>query len=166
MSGFADFREETTKLILGKNCRAIAEKRVACIQSLSGTGALRVGGIFINRFMAGRTIHLPSPTWGNHNAIFKQAGVPAKTYKYINSKMGLDFDGMISDLKKAADGDIVLLHSCAHNPTGVDPTMAQWKIIADVMQSKKMIPFFDSAYQGYASGSLEVPPTLTRLFTT
>jgi len=154
MSGYAAFKEETTKLILGKSARSITEKRVAVIQSLSGTGALRTGGIFIQRFMAGRTIYLPTPTWGNHNAIFKNAGVPIKQYRYINKQMGLDFDGMIADLKGAPDGSIILLHACAHNPTGVDPTMAQWKIIADTMQAKNMIPFFDSAYQGYASGDL------------
>ena len=103
MSGYAAFKEETTKLILGKSARSITEKRVAVIQSLSGTGALRTGGIFIQRFMAGRTIYLPTPTWGNHNAIFKNAGVPIKQYRYINKQMGLDFDGMIADLKVSPD---------------------------------------------------------------
>jgi len=106
MSGYAAFKEETTKLILGKNARSLAEGRVATIQSLSGTGALRTGGIFIERFMKGRTIFLPSPTWGNHNAIFKNAGVPAKQYRYISKQMNLDFDGMIADLKVATQHPI------------------------------------------------------------
>lgn len=113
MSGYAAFKEETTKLILGKSARSIAEKRVAVIQSLSGTGALRTGGIFIQRFMAGRTIFLPTPTWGNHNAIFKNAGVPIKQYRYINKQMGLDFDGMIADLKVTYTPTLQLLVSRA-----------------------------------------------------
>jgi len=129
---------------------------VVSIQSLSGTGALRLGGEFIAKFLPGRTIYISDPTWGNHKAVFSNSGLKHKDYRYFNAKtLGLDFEGFVEDLKKAPEGSVILLHACAHNPTGVDPTQEQWKILADVIKSRNQVPFFDCAYQGFATGSLE-----------
>lgn len=105
------------------------------------------------------------PTWGNHLSIFSAAGVPAKTYRYWDAKnRRLDITGLLEDLTAAPEGSVVLLHACAHNPTGVDPTQDQWKQIARVMKSRKQLPFFDSAYQGFATGSLEEDAWAIRYF--
>ena len=101
-------------------------------------------------------IYVSDPTWGNHTGIFKTAGLEVRTYRYFDKKtMGLDFNGMIADLRKATPGSCVLLHTCAHNPTGVDPTLDQWKEIAKVCRENALYPFFDTAYQGFVSGDLD-----------
>jgi len=155
IDGLKELQVESAKLMLG-DFYAKNPKSVVSIQSLSGTGALRIGGEFINKFLPGRTIYISDPTWGNHKAVFTSSGLKHKDYRYFNSKtLGLDFEGFIEDVKNAPDGSIILLHACAHNPTGVDPTQEQWKAIAEVLKSKKHVPFFDCAYQGFATGSLE-----------
>jgi aspartate/tyrosine/aromatic aminotransferase len=108
----------------------------------------------------------PNPTWANHAAIFKKAGLTTAQYRYFKPETkGLDFDGMLEDLGAGIKpGDIVLLHSCAHNPTGVDPTMEQWEAIANLVKSKEAIPLFDCAYQGYATGDLSTDAASVRLF--
>ena len=98
---------------------------------------------------------MSSPTWANHNQIFSNVHLPLKSYPYFSRETcNLDFDGMISAIQAAPNGSIILLHACAHNPTGVDPTQDQWKKIAEVMKQNHHFPFFDTAYQGFASGSL------------
>ena len=101
------------------------------------------------------SIYLSSPTWANHNQIFTNVHLPIKNYPYFSAKTKmLDCDGLLGALKSAEQGSIILLHACAHNPTGVDPTEDQWKQIAEVMRERKLFPFFDCAYQGFASGNL------------
>ncbi|KVH93908.1 Aminotransferase, class I/classII, partial [Cynara cardunculus var. scolymus] len=105
---------------------AIQENRVATVQCLSGTGSLRVGGEFLAKHYHERTVYIPQPTWGNHPKIFTLAGLSVKSYRYYDpATRGLDFQ----DLGNAPSGAIVLLHACAHNPTGVDPTIEQWEQI-------------------------------------
>ncbi|KAI3433584.1 hypothetical protein D9Q98_003395 [Chlorella vulgaris] len=163
IEGLAAFNKATMELLLGADSPAIKEQRVACLQSLSGTGSLRVGAAFIAKFMPGTTVYISRPTWGNHKNIFSDAGVEWKEYSYFDAEtVGLDFDGMLADLEAAPDGSVVLLHGCAHNPTGVDPTQEQWVKIVDLLQKKKHLPFIDSAYQGFASGSLEQDAFLPR----
>lgn len=164
--GFGDFSAASTKLILGKDCPAIAEGRAFGIQSLSGTGCLRIGADFLHRQLNATTVLLSDPTWGNHNLIFKHAGYSEiKKYRYWNGeKCELDIEGMLEDLGSAPEGAVVILHACAHNPTGIDPTKEQWKRIADVVEAKKLIPFFDSAYQGFASGDLDADAWAVRYF--
>jgi len=101
-------------------------------QTISGTGALRIGGAFVARHYPGsKIIYLPNPTWGNHIPLFKDSGLEVRQYRYFDKKtVGLDFEGLKEDLKNAPEGAVVLLHACAHNPTGVDPTQAQWKEIS------------------------------------
>jgi len=165
MQGLAEFNEATRKLLLGDASKAVADGRVATVQSLSGTGSLRVGAAFIAKFMPGAAVYLPNPTWGNHKNIFADAGAAWKEYRYYDkATIGLDLEGMIADLNAAPAGSVICLHGCAHNPTGVDPTKEQWSAIADAVEANELVPFFDVAYQGFASGSLEEDAYAPRLF--
>jgi aspartate aminotransferase len=141
-------------LAYGSDSSAIKDDRLVITQSISGTGALRIGGEFLARFYpSGKRIFIPTPSWANHNAVFKDSGLEVEKYRYYNKDtIGLDFDGMLADLKAAPEESIVLLHACAHNPTGIDPSEDQWRKISDVVKEKRHYPFFDMAYQGFASG--------------
>ncbi|TKA56092.1 hypothetical protein B0A55_11982, partial [Friedmanniomyces simplex] len=160
IGGLADFTSASQKLILGKSSPAISDKRVVTLQTVSGTGAVHLGALFLSKFYTPSTpdakaIYCSSPTWANHNQIITNVHLPMKSYPYFSKETkGLDFDGMYNAIEKAPEGSIVLLHACAHNPTGVDPTQDQWKKIAQLMREKHHFPFFDCAYQGFASGSL------------
>eukprot|EP00566_Odontella_aurita_P010146 CAMPEP_0113546876 /NCGR_PEP_ID=MMETSP0015_2-20120614/12047_1 /TAXON_ID=2838 /ORGANISM="Odontella" /LENGTH=436 /DNA_ID=CAMNT_0000447375 /DNA_START=54 /DNA_END=1364 /DNA_ORIENTATION=- /assembly_acc=CAM_ASM_000160 len=140
--------------------------RIAGVQSLSGTGACRVGGKFFANFLPeGTRIYIPTPTWGNHIAIFREAGLDVQRYRYYDrSTNGLDYDGMMEDLKNAPEGSVILLHACAHNPTGCDPSLEQWRGVSDLIREKSHHVFFDSAYQGFASGDAEKDASALRLF--
>ena len=156
ITGVPKFTQAAATLAYGQTSSAITENRVAITQSISGTGALRIGGEFIKRFYPSKKIYIPTPSWANHNAVFKDSGLEVVKYRYYNKEtIGLDFDGMIDDLKSAPEGSVVLLHACAHNPTGIDPTQTQWTQISDVMKEKNHYPFFDMAYQGFASGDID-----------
>jgi len=130
---------------------------------------VHLGALFLARFYkvagANRTVYLPNPTWGNHNQIISNVGLPIATYPYFDKQTrGLAFDGMVQALRDAPERSIILLHPCAHNPTGVDPTQEQWRDIAAVMKEKKHFPFFDCAYQGFASGDLDRDASAMRYF--
>ena len=157
ITGVPKFTQAAATLAYGQTSPALKENRVAVTQSISGTGALRVGGEFLARFYPfGKRIYIPTPSWANHNAVFKDSGLEVVKYRYYNKDtIGLDFDGMIDDLKAASEGSIVLLHACAHNPTGIDPTEMQWRQISDVVKERNHYPFFDMAYQGFASGNID-----------
>ncbi|KAK6623297.1 Aspartate aminotransferase, mitochondrial [Polyplax serrata] len=123
---------------------------------ISGTGSLRIGGVYLAKFFPGsKDIYLPTPTWGNHIPIFKNSGLNIKHYRYYDPKTcGLDFQGAVEDISKIPPNTIVLLHACAHNPTGVDPKPEQWNELSNLFKEKKLFPFFDMAYQGFASGDV------------
>lgn len=162
--GYQPFVETAQKLILGENSQALKDKRVASLQTLSGTGALRIGFDFVRKFIPG-PVYVSRPTWGNHNSIIAVCGLQVREYPYWDQKKrGLDFEGMVNCLETAPSGSIILLHSCAHNPTGCDPTEDQWKKIADVCLKRNLVPFFDSAYQGFASGDFEKDAFSIRYF--
>ncbi|CAO2816898.1 unnamed protein product [Amaranthus hypochondriacus] len=165
IEGLAAFNKATAELLFGANNAVLKEQRVATVQSLSGTGSLRLAAALIERYFPGAKVLISSPTWGNHKNIFNDARVPWSEYRYYDPKtVGLDFEGMIADIKAAPEGSFILLHGCAHNPTGIDPTPEQWEKIADVIQEKGHFPFFDVAYQGFASGSLDEDASSVRLF--
>ncbi|CAI9092636.1 OLC1v1027936C1 [Oldenlandia corymbosa var. corymbosa] len=180
IEGLAAFNKVTAELLFGTDNQIILQKKkrksvidvcvfcslkVATIQGLSGTGSLRLAAALIERYFPGAKVLISSPTWGNHKNIFNDARVQWSEYRYYDpNTVGLDFNGMIADIKAAPDGSFILLHGCAHNPTGIDPTPEQWEIIADVIQEKNHIPFFDVAYQGFASGSLDTDASSVRLF--
>lgn len=142
--------------------------QVVSFQTISGTGAVHLGALFLSKFYPRSTsqaVYFSSPTWANHNQIFANVHLPMKTYPYFSTQTkGLDFSGMKSVIEEAPDGSIMLLHACAHNPTGVDPTREQWKELAAIIHAKKHFPFFDCAYQGFASGDLENDAWAVRYF--
>ena len=164
--GLETFSSAATSMLLGENCVAIKEGRAFGAQALSGTGALRNGAEFLARISGLRCAYYSDPTWGNHGLIFKNAGfTDLRKYRYWDAQRKcLDFDGFIEDLENAPAKAVIILHACAHNPTGVDPTKDQWKKIAEVIERKNLFPFFDCAYQGFASGSLDTDAWSVRHF--
>ncbi|GBB83659.1 hypothetical protein RclHR1_10360004 [Rhizophagus clarus] len=154
ITGLASFTKEAALLAYGENSEPLKEGRISVTQSISGTGALRIGGVFLSRFYPHKKkIFIPTPTWGNHAAVFKDSGLEIEQYRYYDkSTNGLDFNGLIEDIKKAPENSIFLLHACAHNPTGVDPRPPQWDQISEIIKERKHFAFFDMAYQGFASG--------------
>ncbi|XP_025226563.1 aspartate aminotransferase, mitochondrial isoform X2 [Theropithecus gelada] len=129
-------------------------RKFVTVQTISGTGALRIGASFLQRFFKfSRDVFLPKPSWGNHTPIFRDAGMQLQGYRYYDPKTcGFDFTGAVEDISKIPEQSVLLLHACAHNPTGVDPRPEQWKEIATVVKKRHLFAFFDMAYQGFASG--------------
>ncbi|XP_059179795.1 aspartate aminotransferase, cytoplasmic [Centropristis striata] len=169
--GLPDFRSSASKIALGDDSSAIQENRVGAVQCLGGTGALKMGAEFLRRFYNGNNntktpVYVSAPTWENHNAVFANAGFEdVRPYKYWDAaRRGLDLDGFLGDLESCPEHSIFVLHACAHNPTGTDPTQRQWMQIAEIMMRRKLFVFFDSAYQGFASGSLEKDAWAVRYF--
>jgi len=164
MVGEKAFVDLALKFVYGDDSVPLQEGRVAGVQSLSGTGGLRIFGEFLARF-GHKKIYVPNPTWGNHKAIFTNAGLEVKQYRYYDSASSdLDFDGLMEDLANIDEGTVVLLHACAHNPTGMDPTPEQWNDISAIMSKRKLFPFFDCAYQGFASGNAPEDAAAIRAF--
>ncbi|KAJ9082934.1 aspartate transaminase aat1 [Entomophthora muscae] len=164
--GLADFTKGAKILAFGENSRVVKENLVSSTQTISGTGALRIGGAFLQRFYPhGKKIYLPTPTWGNHIPIFKDSGLEVAHYRYFDkATIGLDINGMLSDIKAMPKNSIVLLHACAHNPTGVDPTKEQWHEISEAVKAGGHFAFFDMAYQGFASGDINKDAYALRYF--
>jgi aspartate aminotransferase len=164
ITGVPEFTKPAALLAYGPNSSAL--DRVVITQSISGTGALRIGGAFLERFYPGaKKIYIPTPSWANHAAVFKDSGLAVEKYRYYNKDtIGLDFEGMVADIKAAPKGSIFLLHACAHNPTGVDPTPEQWKEISNAVKAGEHYAFFDMAYQGFASGDTDKDAFALRYF--
>ncbi|GAA5891350.1 hypothetical protein JCM6882_004666 [Rhodosporidiobolus microsporus] len=164
IAGLPSFVSATSKLIFGEDSPAIKEGRVVSIQTISGTGANHYGGEFLSHFYepwAGKSkeekiIYLSNPTWANHKPLFSSCGLTPVDYPYYDpATIGLAFPKYLDFLRSAPEQSVFLLHACAHNPTGVDPTREQWAEIAKVFKEKKHFAFFDCAYQGFASGDLD-----------
>jgi aspartate aminotransferase len=168
ITGYPEFTAAAARLLLGPDCAALKEGRVASVQTISGTGANHLGALFLNRFYkwdGPQQIYLSDPTWANHYAIFKNVSVNPLNYPYYDPRtIGLDIEGFLSSLRNASPRSVFLLHACAHNPTGVDPTPEQWNKIADVFLEKNHFAFFDCAYQGFASGDLDRDASAVRYF--
>ncbi|KAK4784313.1 hypothetical protein SAY86_018681 [Trapa natans] len=165
MGGSLNMVQETLKLAYGENSELIKDKRIAAVQSLSGTGACRLFADFQKRFCPDSQIYIPVPTWANHHNIWRDAQVPQRTYHYyLPETRGLDFAALMDDVKNAPNGSFFLLHACAHNPTGVDPTEEQWQEISYQFKVKGHFAFFDMAYQGFASGDPEKDARSIRIF--
>ncbi|XP_018790685.1 PREDICTED: aspartate aminotransferase, mitochondrial-like [Bactrocera latifrons] len=164
--GIPDFYNKAIELALGKDSERLKGKHNATTQSISGTGALRIGAAFLSKFWQGnREVYVPTPTWGNHVPIFEHSGLPIKKYRYYDPKTcGLDVQGVFEDISKIPEKSIVLLHACAHNPTGVDLSLEQWKELSQLIKKKNLFPFFDMAYQGFASGDVDRDAQAVRIF--
>jgi len=166
INGNKDFVQAASRLILGGENPVFQENRCALMQSISGTGALFIGGLYLyNYYSKDATVYIPKPSWGNHRNIFTNIGFTVKEYEYYDpSTIGLNIEGMLESLRNAPNRSIIILHACAHNPTGIDPKPDQWKRILDVIKEKNHFTFFDSAYQGFASGDLDKDAYDMRLF--
>lgn len=165
IDGQEKFNRLSRELLFGAQSQAVQQKRIVTSQTISGTGSLRIGAEFIATYLRVPAVYVSKPTWGNHVTIFQKAGVQVREYPYWCAKTrGLDFQGMTAALAGAPAGSVVLLHACAHNPTGVDPTQQQWQALAQLMQERQLIPYFDSAYQGFATGNIEGDAYGIRLF--
>lgn len=158
IQGYQQFLDAASKVILGENSAAIKEGRVVSVQAVSGTGALHIAAKFIKKFysVTSSTVYLSAPTWANHFQVFETQGLNVASYAYWDAATkSLDIEGYLRDINAAPDGSVFLLHACAHNPTGLDPTREEWVRILEAIKQKNHLPIFDSAYQGFASGSLE-----------
>ncbi|MGP1947650.1 MAG: amino acid aminotransferase [Arsenophonus sp. NC-PG7-MAG3] len=153
ISGIAEFASVTQTLLFGNNHPIIAQNRARTLQALGGTGALRIASEFIAKQTSAQRIWITKPTWPNHKNIFKAANLISCYYNYYDpEKHNLDFAGMLISLEDAKPGDILLLHGCCHNPTGIDPTPEQWEILSTLAAEKNLLPVFDFAYQGFGKG--------------
>ena len=153
MTGEPVYCAQVQNLLFGEGHEIINSKRAATAQCPGGTGALRVAGDYLNFVHPDAKIWLSNPTWANHNTIFAAAGLECKKYAYRDPKTnGLDFDAMYESIKKIPKGDVILLHGCCHNPTGIDPTPEQWAKIGDLLVAQGVLPLVDFAYQGLANG--------------
>ncbi|MGF1682380.1 amino acid aminotransferase [Photobacterium minamisatsumaniensis] len=151
--GTAEYGLAVQQLLFGADSPIISSKRALTAQAPGGTGALRLAAEFIKRQLGDAKVWISNPTWANHNGVFAAAGLETVQYSYYNAETkDMDFDAALADLAKAAPGDIVLLHGCCHNPTGIDPVVEQWQQLATLCKEKQLLPMFDFAYQGFASG--------------
>lgn len=165
IGGIKEYWELAIKLMVGNEWFSSHKDNVTGIQTLSGTGALKIASDFIAKFLPGTEVLISKPSWGNHKAIFSNSGLKTSEYRYWDAKnLALDINGMLEDLDKAPNGSLIILHACAHNPTGVDPTQEQWSQIYEVIKRKGHLALFDSAYQGFASGDLEKDAFAVRFF--
>ena len=185
IEGDTEFIQKAIQFAYGTDIVQSPDTYIAAVQTLSGTGACRIGGHFLQQFVPKNNsnndnhnnhsdedhttnapaIYIPVPTWGNHWKIFNECGLQTMPYRYYDSSTNqLDFNGLMEDIQQAPDRSIILLHACAHNPTGCDPTPDQWIQIANVMAAKQHVCFFDSAYQGFASGNAEADAWSIRYF--
>lgn len=151
--GTPEYGRLVRELLFGKDSEVIAHDRARTVQGPGGTGSLRIGADFLKQQNVTTKVWISDPTWANHFQVFGKAGIETAKYKYYDATThGLDFEGMKASLKSANAGDAVLLHACCHNPTGIDPTPAQWEELAKLVAELKLIPFFDFAYQGFGNG--------------
>ena len=153
MDGLPAYRSAIQTLLFGAEHPALKEGRIATIQTVGGSGALKVGADFLKTYFPNSEVWVSDPTWDNHVAIFSGAGFKVHTYPYFDPKsLGVDFAGMLETLKSLPAQSIVLLHPCCHNPTGSDLTPAQWDQVIEIAKQRDLIPFLDIAYQGYGAG--------------
>lgn len=153
MTGEPVYCAQVQELLFGEGHEIITAKRAATAQCPGGTGALRVAGDYLHTLHPGAKIWLSNPTWANHNTIFAAAGLTCEKYDYRDPVTnGLDFDAMCASIKTIPKGDVILLHGCCHNPTGIDPTPEQWAQIGDLLAEQGVLPLVDFAYQGLAAG--------------
>ena len=166
IDGNKEFCNAAAKLLLGETFWKENSTRVATCQSISGTGAVRLVAEFLFNNVPKAEVYLSDPTWGNHKNIFNTVGfATVKSYRYYNRQSNsLDLSGYISDIENAPRGSIFVLHACAHNPTGLDPTKEQWQKIAAALKAKDQIIVVDNAYQGFATGDIEEDAWATRYF--
>jgi Aspartate/tyrosine/aromatic aminotransferase len=153
MEGLQAYRDGVQRMVFGEGNALVAEGKIATIQTLGGTGALKVGADLLKLAYPESEVWISDPAWDNHHSIFRGAGLATHSYPYYDkATKGLAFDAMIECLRGLPSRTIVLLHPCCHNPTGVDLSREQWGQVIEVVQERGLIPFLDMAYQGMGQG--------------
>ncbi len=161
--GLPTLRDGAKRLVFGDALVAGMGKRIATVQSLGGTGALKLGADVIRRVAPDSVVAMSRPTWGNHPAIFGGAGLRVSEYPYFDSATGgVDWPAMRDAVAAMAPGTVLLLHACCHNPTGADISAEDWRTLAGLIRERRLVPFLDMAYAGFAEG-LEVDSQPARL---
>jgi aromatic-amino-acid transaminase len=156
MEGLNSYRHAIAPLLFGADHSVLQQQRVATIQTLGGSGALKVGADFLKRYFPESGVWVSDPTWENHVAIFAGAGLEVSTYPWYNEATnGVRFNDLLATLKTLPARSIVLLHPCCHNPTGADLTNDQWDSVIEILKARELIPFLDIAYQGFGAGMEE-----------
>ena len=164
IEGTPVYNRAVQTLLLGQDAPHLNEGRAVTVQSIGGTGALKIGADFLYRQLGSRNIHISDPSWENHRALFEAAGFQVADYPYYDpATRGVRFDALLAYLNGLPSGDVVLLHACCHNPTGADLTPTQWAEISRVCDTRGLIPFLDIAYQGFADG-IEADAAAVRQF--
>ena len=156
MDGLKSYNQATQALLFGTDSPALQAKRAVTVQTLGGSGALKVGADFLKKYFPDSDVWVSQPTWENHIAIFNGAGIKEHFYPYFDPQSnGVNIEAMLEALKQIPAKGIVLLHPCCHNPTGADLTAAEWDRVIEVLQQRDLIPFLDIAYQGFGQGLAE-----------
>jgi aromatic-amino-acid transaminase len=164
IDGLAAYDKAVQTLIFGRDSNAVGSGRIVTVQTLGGTGGLKVGADFLRRLLPQSQTLISDPSWENHRALFESAGFVVGTYPYYDAATkGIQFDAMLNTLRKTAAGTIIVLHVCCHNPTGVDFDMGQWRLVRDAIAENGLVPFLDIAYQGFGDG-LESDRSPVQLF--
>ena len=154
IQGSAEYARWVQELVFGPGNPAVAEGRTVTAHTPGGTAALRVAADFLKRIFPTATVWLSEPTWPNHPSIFQAAGLTVRTYPYFDAATnGLAMERMLQVLADIPAGDVLVLHGCCHNPTGIDPTAEQWSRIAEIIARKQLLTLVDFAYQGLARGN-------------
>jgi aromatic-amino-acid transaminase len=153
MEGLASYRQGVQALLFGAQHPALLAKRIATIQTVGGSGALKVGADFLKAAYPDSQVWVSDPTWENHHALFGGAGFKVNTYPYFDAATGgVNFDALCATVQDLPEHSIVLLHPCCHNPTGADLTKVQWDRLIELIMARHLIPFLDTAYQGFGQG--------------
>ena len=153
MSGLPAYNESVRRLLFGAERAPALSERTATVQTIGGTGALYLAALFAKNVLGVKLVVVSDPTWGNHIAIFKLAGLEVATYPYYNRTLGgLRFDGMRSALSTLPANTMVLIHACCHNPTGVDLPRDAWSEVVKIVKERNLVPLLDIAYQGLGDG--------------
>jgi aromatic-amino-acid transaminase len=164
IDGLTTYNKAVRAMLFGKDSPLLAEGRGVTVQTLGGTGALKIGGDYLKHLLPNATVYISTPSWENHRAVFESAGFKVETYPYYDTATrGVDFAAMKSCLDALPAGSIIVLHACCHNPTGADLSETEWREIIAVFQARGLVPFIDMAYQGFADG-IEEDATVPGLF--
>jgi len=156
IEGAPDFRREVQALLFGADSPALAAGRIATLQTVGSSSALKVGADFLKRWFPDSGVWVSDPTWDNHRSMLEGAGLKVSTYPYYDAATGgVRFDAMCEAIAKLPPRSVVLLHACCHNPTGVDLTPAQWEALIPILKRGELLPFLDLAYQGYGDGIVQ-----------
>ncbi|OGA18129.1 MAG: aromatic amino acid aminotransferase [Betaproteobacteria bacterium RIFCSPLOWO2_02_FULL_63_19] len=164
IDGLAAYDKAIQTLVFGGDSPALKDNRVVTVQTLGGTGGLKVGADFLRRTLPQAQVWISDPSWENHRAIFENAGFVVNNYPYYDAPThGVNFNGMIDCLRGLPKGSIVVLHACCHNPTGVDLSADQWAAVAETVNKQGLVPLLDIAYQGFGDG-LDADAAAVRIF--